>query len=133
MDSSTFLFRAANGQYSVWSCGCGCDLAVYVTPQMEHDVLAVNRVRPRFYVKHHAPLGIDYAHKGCIYDFASQEPLGASLIPSHADVPADRKDSMAGLLDGLGDEFEAWPKFDLEPDDPEKTPTIHLSWTDDHD
>jgi len=133
MDSSTLVFRAANGQFSVWSCACGCDLAVHVTPQMEHDVLAVNRTRARFYIKHHAPLGIDYAHKGNIYDFAASEPLGAALLPAHADVLAADKNSMTGQLDAL----ESMPDSLFEFDNDEKTPTVHLNYTDwfqnDHD
>ena len=132
MDSSTLVFRAANGQYSVWMCACGCQFAVYVTPLMEHDVLAVNHVRPRFYIKHHAPLGIDYAHKGNIYDFASQEALQASLQDAHADVLAADKNSMAGLLDASENELETYPSF-ADSDDGEKTPTVHFWLKDDHD
>lgn len=132
MDSSTLVFRAANGQFSVWSCACGCDLAVHVTPQMEHDVLAVNRARARFYIKHHAPLGIDYAHKGNIYDFAASEPLGAALLPAHADVLAADKNSMVGQWDALQRELEVYRTLD-DSDDDEKTPTVHFWLKDDHD
>jgi len=132
MDSSTLVFRAANGQFSVWSCACGCDLAVHVTPQMEHDVLAVNHVRPRFYIKHHAPLGIDYAHKGNIYDFASQEALQATLVPADSDAHAYTENAVAGLLDASENELETYPSF-ADSDDDEKTPTVHFWLKDDHD
>ena len=102
---------------------------------MEHDVLAANRARARFYIKHHAPLGIDYAHKGNIYDFASQEALQATLQDAHADVLAADENSMAGQRDAL----ESMSDSLFELDNDEKTPTVHFSadffnrLTDDHD
>jgi hypothetical protein len=64
MGLSRLVFRSGLGPWGVWTCACGCDDSCVIWEQMEADCPGP----PRYYVRHHSPLGCSPDRIGDVWE-----------------------------------------------------------------
>jgi hypothetical protein len=82
--TSKHVFSAADGHFFVFTCECGCDCCVLVTPLMLREC-----VNPYFYVKGHQALGTAYEHIGQRYTFTASDAPRKPAVTFAEDTPTD--------------------------------------------
>ncbi len=92
MASSTLVFRSSQGPWSVWGCACGCSDLVHMWDEDRADCPGP----PRFYVRHHQPLGCDAARIGTTYSGEYSE------LPDRA--PFTEEDTPVSVTYALNDD-----------------------------
>lgn len=109
--TSNLVFSAADGHFFVFTCACGCDGCVLVTPLMAREC-----VNPYFYVKGHQALGTAYEHIGQRYTFTASEAPASPLAAFSDAAPTDPWVGIEKLYTELPSEQEAGAMTDAEWD-----------------
>ncbi len=96
---SKLVFRSSLGPWAVYTCSCQCDECCIIWATQEAECVGA----PRYYVRHHEPLGCDPVRKGSKWDGqyerendfeslddANDECAGLAGLLSDFDVDTDR-------------------------------------------